>query len=105
MNGGLFDEFKNAWSKPNNAVVQLIMINLIVFVLARVFNVFFDINGATDTFLFLFRKLQLPADIASLFLQPWTLVTYFFTHMDFSHILFNMLFLFWFGRIIQEFFK
>ncbi len=103
MNGGLLDDFKNAWSKPNNAVVQLILINVIVFVAARVLKVFFDISGATDTFYFFFRKLQLPSDIGALFTQPWTIVTYFFTHFDFFHVLFNMLFLYWFGRIIQEF--
>lgn len=103
MNGGLFDDFKNAWGKPNNAVVQIILINIIVFVGARVVKVFFDISSATDTFFFLFRKLQLPADIGLFFTQPWAIVTYFFTHYDFFHVLFNMLFLFWFGRIIQEF--
>ena len=103
MNGGLFDDFKNAWSKPNNAVVQIILINVMVFVVARVLKVFFDLSGASDTFYVIFRKLQLPADVGSLFLQPWSLVTYFFTHYDFFHILFNMLFLYWFGRIIQEF--
>ena len=103
MNGGLFDDFKNAWSKPNNAVVQLILINVIVFVTARILKVFFDISGASDTFYFFFRKLQLPSDVGTLFTQPWTIVTYFFTHFDFFHVLFNMLFLYWFGRIIQEF--
>ena len=103
MNGGIKQEFSNAWSKPNNAVVQIILINLIVFASARIFKVFFDLSGATDTFLWVFRKLQLPSNIGSFLLQPWSLVTYFFTHYDFFHILFNMLFLFWFGRIIQEF--
>ncbi len=103
MNGGLFEDFKNAWSKPNNAVVQIILINVIVFVIVRVSKVFFDISSTTDVFYFLFRKLQLPADVGSMLLQPWSLVTYFFTHYDFFHILFNMLFLYWFGRIIQEF--
>lgn len=103
MNGGLLDEFKNAWGKPNNAVVQIILINAIVFVSARVMKVFFDLGGANDVFFSIFRKLELPADISSLLLQPWSLITYFFTHFDFFHVLFNMLFLFWFGRIIQEF--
>lgn len=103
MNQGLLDEFKNVWGKPNNAVVQIIIINAVVFISARILKVFFDISGATDTFFFVFRKLQLPADVGSLLLQPWSLVTYFFTHYDFFHVLFNMLFLFWFGRIIQEF--
>ncbi len=103
MNGGIKEEFTNAWSKPNNAVVQIILINLIVFVSARVIKVFFDLSGATETFYSIFRKLQLPAQVGAFLLQPWSMVTYFFTHFDFFHILFNMLFLFWFGRIIQEF--
>ena len=103
MNRGIKEEFSNVWSKPNNAVVQIILINLIVFVAARMFKVFFDLSGAIDMFFFIFRKLQLPADVGSFLLQPWSIVTYFFTHFDFFHILFNMLFLFWFGRIIQEF--
>lgn len=103
MNGGIKQEFANAWSKPNNSVVQIILINLIVFVAARIFKVFFDLSNATDTFYWIFNKLQLPADVSTFLLQPWSLVTYFFTHFGFLHILFNMLFLFWFGRIIQEF--
>ena len=103
MNGGFKEEFSNAWSKPNNAVVQIILINVIVFATARILKVFFDLSGGTESFFWVFRKLQLPADIGKLLLQPWSIVTYFFTHYDFFHILFNMLFLFWFGRIIQEF--
>ncbi len=103
MNGGFFDDFKNAWSKPNNAVVQIILINVIIFVSVRVSKVFFDISRSTDAFYFFFRKFQLPSAIDAMLLQPWSLVTYFFTHFDFFHILFNMLFLYWFGRIVQEF--
>ena len=36
-------------------------------------------------------------------LKPWTLLTYMFLHLDFFHILFNMLWLFWFGRIFLEY--
>ncbi len=103
MNGGLSDDFKNAWSKPNNAVVQLILINVVVFVIVRVSEVFFDLSGASSLFRLLFSKLQLPSETGILFTQPWSLVTYFFIHHDFFHILFNMLFLYWFGRIVQEF--
>ncbi len=103
MNGGIKQEFANAWSKPNNSVVQIILINLIVFASARIFKVFFDLSDATSSFFWIFRKLQLPAEVGTFLLQPWSIVTYFFTHYDFFHILFNMLFLFWFGRIIQEF--
>ena len=103
MNGGLLDDFKNAWVKPNNAVVQLILINVIVFATFRLIKVFFMFSGSDSVFKFFFDRLQLPADVNSFLLRPWSIITYFFTHYDFFHILFNMLFLFWFGRIIQEF--
>jgi membrane associated rhomboid family serine protease len=34
--------------------------------------------------------------------QIWRLVTYAFLHANFNHILWNMLFLFWFGRDVEE---
>lgn len=103
MNGGIREEFKNAWSKPNNALVQIIIINVVVFAAIRILEVFFIFSGSRDIYDFLLSKLQLPAEFGTFLLQPWTIITYFFTHYDFFHILFNMLFLFWFGRIIQEF--
>lgn len=35
--------------------------------------------------------------------KPWTILTYCFTHNGFFHLLFNMLSLFWFGTLVQEF--
>ena len=35
--------------------------------------------------------------------RPWTLITYMFTHFNFLHILFNMLILYWFGRIFLQY--
>lgn len=37
--------------------------------------------------------------------KPWTVVTYMFTHFNFLHIFFNLLMLFWFGRIFLQFFS
>lgn len=103
MNNSIFDDFKNAWNKPNNALIQIIVINILLFAFIRITEVFFIFGGSSDVFNSIFRLLQLPAEVPRFLLQPWTLVTYFFTHHDFFHILFNMLFLYWFGRIINEF--
>jgi len=46
---------------------------------------------------------DLIAPIKSFIRKPWTLVTYCFTHNGFFHLLFNMLSLFWFGSLVQEF--
>ncbi len=34
--------------------------------------------------------------------HPWTMITYMFTHIGFFHLLFNMLILYWFGRIAGD---
>lgn len=34
--------------------------------------------------------------------QPWTLITYMFMHQDLWHILFNMLWLYWFGNMFLQ---
>ena len=93
MNGGIREEFSNAWSKPNNAVVQLILINVIAFAAIRILEVFFIFSGSQELYSFLLKKLELPASFGTFLTQPWTIVTYFFLHYDFFHVLFNMLFL------------
>jgi membrane associated rhomboid family serine protease len=47
--------------------------------------------------------LSVPASLRALLAKPWTIVTYMFTHKDIWHILFNMLWLYWFGRIFLEY--
>ena len=47
--------------------------------------------------------LAVPASLHALILKPWTLITYMFYHEEFFHILFNMLWLFWMGKILQEY--
>lgn len=37
---------------------------------------------------------------AALLGEPWTIVTYMFVHESFWHLLFNMLWLWWFGQIL-----
>lgn len=49
------------------------------------------------------RLFAVPASLRTLAMKPWTLITYMFTHKDILHILFNMLWLYWFGRIFLEY--
>lgn len=96
MNGGIFEDFKNAWNKPNNAVAQIILINVIVFIFTGVLLILRQGD--------LIRPwLGMPSNLGTLITRPWTIVTHAFVHGDFFHILFNMLWFYWFGKIIQEF--
>ncbi len=47
--------------------------------------------------------LAVPASLHVLLYRPWTIITYMFYHEEFFHILFNMLWLYWMGRIFQEY--
>ena len=100
---GFLDEFKNAFSKPDNGLIQIILINAVVFVALILLKVILTISGGQDIYRTIVDWLMLPASVPAYLTKPWTIVTYFFLHERFFHILFNMLFLYWFGRIIKEF--
>ena len=98
----IIEDFKNAWNKDNNALVKIILINVIVFVSASFIEIFLTLSGAGDAFRLFINKLMLPASFTTFITQPWSLISYFFLHLGFTHILWNMLFLYWFGKIIQD---
>lgn len=47
---------------------------------------------------------SLSSEISDLVWKPWTLITYAFLHYDFLHLLFNMLWLYFTGRLFLTFF-
>src|SRR6478672_2137263 len=49
--------------------------------------------------------LALPSDWRYALTHPWTLFTYAFLHADFMHLLFNMLMLYFAGRLFLTFFS
>lgn len=96
----LFDEIKESF-REGSALTRLIYINLGIFLIIRIINVFFFLAGAEFPFL---DWLALPADFGTLASRPWTLITYMFLHFDFLHILFNLLWLYWMGQIFLGYF-
>lgn len=46
--------------------------------------------------------LACPSDPYMLLSRPWTLVTYMVTHLSPLHLLFNTLWLYWFGRMLAD---
>ncbi len=99
----LLDEFKNAFKLPNNGLMQLIFINVAVFVVFSLLHVVLFFLQATGVYETIESYFLIPASFSAFITKPWTLITYFFMHAGFMHIIFNMLFLYWFGLIIKEF--
>lgn len=101
----MLNEFKDAFRRPNNAHAQLIIINVVVFLVLSILYVFLTASGNGTVFKFIHNQLSIPAPIAELMTKPWTIITYSFVH-DLSgifHILFNMLALYWFGKLFIEY--
>ena len=58
----------------------------------------------TETHINFFQEyLILPANLGELLFKPWTILTYFFIHFSFWHLLGNMIALYFFGRIFLTF--
>lgn len=103
----IWDDIKREFSS-GNMVTRLIIINLAVFVLVNLVKLGFAIaypgvdhvaNGFQD-FLHLFC---MSTDMWHNITHPWVIFTSMFLHEGFGHILWNMLFLYWFGRIVGGF--
>ncbi|MEQ8469643.1 MAG: rhomboid family intramembrane serine protease [Marinoscillum sp.] len=105
MNNSILDDFKNAWNKPNNAPAQLIIINVVVFLVLGILMVISTLSGTEIIFQVVYNQFSIPPVLTDFILRPWTLFTYAFAHSlsGIFHILFNMLIFYWFSKLILEF--
>ena len=103
MYGNFWENLRNAFKHSDNSLYKLIAINLLVFFVVLIFRVFMTIGGLGDLYTTALSYLMMPAALPRLGTQPWSIFTYMFLHEGIFHILFNMLFLFWFGQLIHQF--
>ncbi len=92
--------------KHGSPVVQLIIVNVALFVLLVVLKLMVNITFNQKVFSnIIYYWLGFNLQSYEWIYKPWTILSYMFVH-DLSgifHLLWNMLFLYWFGKIIEEF--
>jgi membrane associated rhomboid family serine protease len=104
----IIDEIKQSF-KEGSYLTKLIYINIGVFVLLGMNFLVIRLMGMnTDSPFYLGNWMVLPSYPPELIKQPWSLVTYMFVHEianpgGLIHILFNMMVLFWLGKIFLMF--
>ena len=82
----------------------LIWINIAVFLAINIPGTIEGwVNSTKYIAAFSNEYLSLPSNLSKLLVRFWTPFTYMFMHADVWHILFNMLWLYWFGQIFEEF--
>jgi membrane associated rhomboid family serine protease len=98
----IIDEIKTSF-KTGSTLTRLIYFNLAVFIFIQIVNIFVRLFGGGDFLRLLIDFLAVPTNLGELARKPWTVFTYMFSHYDFFHILFNILWLYWFGKIFLSY--
>lgn len=105
MTGNIIDEWWIRF-KSGNIITRLIGINIIVFLLYKLGEIVFWLIGMQHVFNdFIYRQLLLHADYGYTLTHPWTLLTYMFMHIGFFHLLFNLIWLHFFGMMAERIFS
>ncbi len=102
MTGGIFQGIKRFFL-AGSLVARLIWINIAVFVVINLLGGIFFLFAVSDYYEAIAHALSVPASIDQLINRPWTIITYMFLHLNFFHILFNMIVLYVGGRLFVDF--
>jgi membrane associated rhomboid family serine protease len=89
--------------KNGSSLTRLIYINIAVFLLITIGSIIGYLLNNQTLSLNILNWFSVPSSFKAFLSRPWTLITYMFTHKDILHILFNMLWLYWFGTIFLEY--
>ncbi|NJL76522.1 MAG: rhomboid family intramembrane serine protease [Saprospiraceae bacterium] len=105
MLNSIWEDVKRQFSYGNR-VTQLIIVNVAVFILINLVMLGMSIGNGLEippSFDRLVNALSISADWKEVITHPWSVFTHIFLHEMPFHILFNMLNLYWFGRIVADF--
>lgn len=106
MTNNWLSDLKFKLFKSGDPVLLYIGINAIVFVVVSLLSVFAFMAGSAGLINGFVRAYLAFPSLPELWLTRfYTVLTYQFFHADFFHILFNMLWLYWMGRIFLDFVK
>lgn len=98
----IWDEIKGSF-RTGTALTRLMYINGAIFILIKIIEVIGVLAASPSLAPTVISFLSVPASVGALVSKPWTPLTYMFTHQGFIHLLFNLLWLWWFGKIFLSY--
>jgi membrane associated rhomboid family serine protease len=99
---GFWHDFLRILQQPGEGLLKIIVVNCMLFLALMLIRIVMIISGKEILYELLLEQLTLSADIQANLLHPWRFISYFFVHVEIFHLAFNMMFLYWFGNILQE---
>ena len=102
MQSSVFDEIKRFFLN-GSVLARLIGLNILVFLLVSLVRVFFYLVDMPVIGASIPLWLGVSSNVEVVLWRPWTLITYMFLHLEFFHILFNMIVLYVGGRLFTQF--
>ena len=96
---------KNLYSKfkYGDIVIRLLYLNIGVFLIISLCGLICTLFNLLPVRWVSY--LMFPASVERFAYQPWSIFSYMFVHVDVFHVLFNMIWLYWFGRLFLDFFS
>lgn len=87
-----------------NTINRLIIVNVATFLLVNLVKILLLMSNLGDLVGFdqFLKWFALSRTISDNFIKPWVWLTSIFLHENFWHLLWNMLALYWFGRIVGD---
>ena len=82
-----------------NIAEKLIAVNVVVFIINALIPFLLGLSGNS-----IVQWFELPNDIVDIALQPWSIITYSFFHGGIGHLFWNMLMIYFVGRIFLNLF-
>ena len=102
MRKSIGDEIKTPF-RSGDVVLQLIIINVLVFLLVGVCGPIFRLFGFPGFEDFMISVLAMPAKLYQLLFRPWTILTHMFLHIELFHLIGNLLILYFGGQLFTHY--
>ncbi|HEY0899675.1 MAG TPA: rhomboid family intramembrane serine protease [Sphingobacteriaceae bacterium] len=100
----IINELKYKMLHSGSRLYMFIGINILIFLVINLLAVFQFLFTRSTTYAdWLELNLSMPSYLPALATKFWTVLTYMFSHRGFFHIFFNMIWLYWMGRIFEDF--
>jgi membrane associated rhomboid family serine protease len=100
----VFSDILNAFKKNDNQIIQLILINILVFLFLAILKFGMDFLPNPIIYSsFLKDNFYTNSSLLDIIRRPWTLILFPFSNANVLDLLFNGLALFWFGNILGDF--